>query len=96
MAKGSYNSRLTIDIRQKLGISQHTLARFLEVTQMTVWRYENDEATPRAEILAKIYGLYARNGYDAVPMFRDPDGNIMNVPVHLSLRGELERKTDTA
>jgi predicted transcriptional regulator len=43
--------------REQVGLSRLQLARVLNVTQMSVWNYENGTSPPRKKIKKKIEAL---------------------------------------
>lgn len=48
--------RLT-DLRESVGLSQSDVSRHLGVSQSSVWRWENGEATPRGYHAAALLAL---------------------------------------
>lgn len=44
--------------RSRLGISQARLAAALDISPVTVWRWENDRNVPSLELLGRIADLF--------------------------------------
>ena len=53
--KTSVGTRI-VEIREGLGISQAELARKLEISPGSLWRYEHDKVTPGHDMLVKLAG----------------------------------------
>lgn len=51
---GSFNHQAFLDFRERLGITQAQMARLVEASSLSVWKWESGKAQPRAAALLRI------------------------------------------